>query len=55
MAKLRVPPFSKDDIVEIIKDAIIDGTIASETTRVDDTKTYFLKLVNGKITLVEDN
>ena len=52
--KLIVPPFSKEEIVEIIKEAIKTGTIASETQVVEDDKSYTLKLVNGDVVLVED-
>lgn len=52
--KQYVPPFSKDDIVEIIKEAVKNGTICSEKQAVDNTKTYTLKLDKGNIKLVED-
>ena len=54
MAKLIVPPFSKEDIVEIIKEAILNGTIASEQTTIEDDETYTLKIVNGEIVLIKD-
>lgn len=54
MAKQIVPPFSKDDILEIIKDAILNGTICSQTQVLEDDETYTLKVVNGAIVLVKD-
>lgn len=52
--KLITSPFNKKEIVEIIKQAILDGTIASEHQVLDDEKTYVLKVVNGEIALVEE-
>ena len=52
--KVIVPPYNNEDIVEIIKDAIIIGVITSDRQAVADDTTYTLKLVNGKVVLVED-
>ena len=49
-----VPPFSKEDIVKIIQEALLNGTIASEKATIADNKTYVLKIVNGAISLVEE-
>ena len=49
-----VPPFNKDDIVKIIQEAILNGTITSEKTTIDPTKTYVLKIDKGEIALVEE-
>ena len=52
--KVIVPPYNNEDIVEIIKDAIITGVITSDSQAVANDKIYTLKLVNGKVVLVED-
>ena len=53
--KVIVPPYNNNDIVEIIKDAIVTGVITSDRQTIADDKTYTLKLSNGKVVLVEDN
>ena len=52
--KLIVPPFTKEEIVEIIKEAVANGTISSERQFIDKTKTYTLKVDKGDVVLVED-
>lgn len=52
--KQYVPPFSKEDIVNIIKEAIANGTIASDNKPLEDDETYTLKVSSGKVVLVKD-
>ena len=52
--KVIVPPFNKQDIIDIIKEAIVNGTITTQHQAIDKTKTYTLKLAAGDIVLVED-
>jgi len=55
MAKeLLVPPFSKEDIISIIRNALLNGTITSDKQFIDDTKTYVLKVDKGELKLVEE-
>ena len=55
MPELRVPPFSKQDIIDIIREAVANGTISSPTQVIDNTKDYTLKVVKGEVVLVEDS
>ena len=52
MPELRVPPFSKQDIIDIIREAVANGTISSPTQVIDNTKDYTLKVVKGEVVLV---
>lgn len=49
-----VPPFGKDDILAIIREGILNGTITSEKQVLDATKTYVLKVDKGELKLVEE-
>lgn len=49
-----VPPFSKEDILAIVREGILNGTITSEKQVLDDTKTYVLKVDKGELKLVEE-
>lgn len=52
--KARVSPFSKEDILAIVKEGILNGTITSEKQVLDNTKTYVLKVDKGELKLVEE-
>jgi len=54
MAEKIVAPYSNKDIVEIIKQALVDGTIATNYAPLEDDETYVLKIVNGAIVLVKE-